>query len=940
MKKIIYLLSFFICYLASSQNETISALLKKSDFFYKKEIYDSAYTYAKRGLVVSQKTQNDSFIIKSCITLLFSTDKVMTEEQYDYFKLAESKAISIQNWKLLTDLYYTKGHILFNKKEMAPATLLFLKVDSIATTYNFKNETIVKAILDRSEISRRQFSYETTEIANDLQQQAMKIAKEIKSDAMINDIYLRMADMKGLMGEYPNAKRYTDSAFVYYKKVDDITKVYLAYQTYTNYYYAVNQIDSAKYTLEASIAYLHKKDRPERLGRAYVSYGTFFRKHKDNCAKAIIQYEKAKSIFDTIEYDKVNRRYMYLMDGMGICYATVGDYKKSSVFYKEAYEVKKTLVKKSNKDLTRNLETKYQSEKKAQEIVLLTTKNQLFEVEKRNQRNLLLTGLGVTTIAGVFFFFLYRNRQKTNQKLKELDTAKSTFFANISHEFRTPLTLIKGPVEDQLETGSLTAAQRKNLRVAKSNTQRLESLVDQLLALSKLESGNLKLQIQPGNLGQFISVQADAFSFITQEKGIAFRLDITEDTHLHWFDHDALEKVVFNLLGNAVKYTPQGGEISFYGARNGNYFEFSVINSGNYLSSDEQKNIFKRFYQTDSQNPGTGIGLALTKELIELHHGSIVVDSVSKGETKFSVRLPIKKESYTASEILSEVLQNIETKSASTPSNTIQNTISETQEFIETATSISEDTPILLIVDDHAAIRDYIGSLFENAYRIYKASNGIEGFEKAQQLIPDIIISDVMMPGEDGFNLTSKIKTTEVTTHIPVLLLTANTEDTLKIKGLETGADAYLTKPFNSIHLKATVANLIENRRKLQQRFAQEVILTPKEISVSSADELFLERLQKTMDEYITNSQFSIEAFSREMSVSRMQLHRKLKALTGQSTSEFLRTQRLKLAANLLKEGKILVSEVGYVVGFNDPSYFGKSFKKEFGCTPSEYSPK
>lgn len=607
-------------------------------------------------------------------------------------------------------------------------------------------------------------------------------------------------------------------------------------------------------------------------------------------------------------------------------YSGMGDYQKAFFYNEKAGRIKDSLQEIQSSEKIKEIEAIYQTESRDREIALLTSQNELVEQQKKSQRNVLLGGLGLTGFAGLFFFFLYRNRQKTNNKLKELDNAKSTFFANISHEFRTPLTLIKGPLEDQLSSDLISKNDRKNLQIAKTNTIRLESLVEQLLALSKLESGNLKLKIQPGNLPQFIAAQAAAFLFSSQEKHINFMVVVKEDSETDWFDQDALEKVLFNLLGNAIKYTKEGGEIEITGERKNDSYIFSVANSGESITESDQEKIFDRFYQTTDQNTGTGIGLSLTKELVELHKGSIEVKSTKQGINQFTVTVPIKKESFSASEILSEELQIKDT-----------NFVEHTEESTETNLIPSEDTPILLIVDDNREIRNYIGSIFESTYQIQTASNGKEGFETAINHIPDIVITDVTMPVEDGFSLTKKLKESEITSHIPIVLLTAKTEDSDKLEGIYSGADAYITKPFSSQLLKATLYNLLENRRKLQARFSQEVILLPKEIAVSSADELFLERLQKVIDTHLTSPDFNADSFSSEMAVSRMQLHRKLKAITGQSTSEFLKSQRLKLATHLLKTNKISISEVGYTVGFNDPSYFTRCFKQEYGCSPSEY---
>ena len=528
-----------------------------------------------------------------------------------------------------------------------------------------------------------------------------------------------------------------------------------------------------------------------------------------------------------------------------------------------------------------------------------------------------------------FYFYLKYKQNVAHNKLKaieEIDIAKSNFFANVSHELRTPLTLIKGPVEDQLASGKLTKNERKNLLNAQNNTQRMEALVEQLLALSKLESGIVKLKVQPGNLSKYIAAQAEAFSFSTHEKNIQYTIETSTNNGVDWFDRDIMETILFNLVGNAVKYTPEKKSITITGTKEGSYYSLKVENTGSYLSPEEQQKVFERFYQINEQISGTGIGLSLTKELIELHKGSISVASNKKGVTTFSVKIPVEKQFYETFEILTENQDSQEKPQFTSPS-----------EISKSEKLASEDAPILLIVDDAPEIRNYITSIFEGTYKVYAAINGAEGFSLAKKQIPDVIISDVMMPDKDGFTLTKELKEDPLTSHIPIILLTGKSKVTDKLAGLGIGADAYLTKPFSPQLVKATAENLIENRRKLQERFSQDATLRAKDISISSADEQFLNRLQEVIDKNITDPEFTTEDFSKAMLVSRMQLHRKLKALSGQSTTEFLRSQRLKLAANLLKNENSTVSEIAYKIGFNNASYFSTCFKKEFGCSASEY---
>ena len=573
------------------------------------------------------------------------------------------------------------------------------------------------------------------------------------------------------------------------------------------------------------------------------------------------------------------------------------------------------------------LETKYQTKEKEQEIALLKSQNETVEQQKRNQRNLLLGGIGITTIVGLFLFGLFRNRQKTNTKLKELDTAKSNFFANISHEFRTPLTLITNPIERTLEEDNLSDTKRQQFEMAKRNSDRLLSLVNQLLDLSKIDDGQLKLQIEKSNAIKCINALSESFTYTAKQKNINYNLNIKPYTKDVYFDKDALEKIVVNLISNAVKYTKEKGTISCDVFIKNDTLHLKVKNSSKGLSPTEIKNIFHRFYQTNEKNNGTGIGLALVKELVELHNGKIDVSSMPNEFTTFSVTLPVDKNSFKNDQFVTSQ------KDTSVVIPNIGKTISiEDEEFTDT------NQPILLLVEDNEDVRFLLKQTFEDTYNIITAPNGEKGIELALEHIPDLIISDIMMPIKDGIELTERLKNDERTSHIPIILLTAKAGDDNKLTGIKVGADDYITKPFNSKLLITKAEKLIENRRLLQQRYSQELVLYPKDISVTNIDEQFLEKVQTILDDNLLESSFSVTDFSEAAGMSRMQLHRKLKALTGLTTTEFIRSQRLKLAAKLLQTSDINISQVGYSVGFNDHSYFAKCFKDSYKCTPTEYA--
>ncbi|NCP60597.1 MAG: response regulator [Flavobacteriales bacterium] len=583
-----------------------------------------------------------------------------------------------------------------------------------------------------------------------------------------------------------------------------------------------------------------------------------------------------------------------------------------------------------NKKVLLDIETKYQTEKKEQEIALLKSEKALTAQKQKNQRNLLLGGLGITSIAGLFLFILYRNRQKTNNKLKELNTLKSNFFANISHEFRTPLTLISSPIDDILTHNSISDKNRQQFTVAKQNSERLLSLVNQLLDLSKIDAGQLKLHLQQNNVLQLISALSESFNHSATQKNIDLNLNIKQREENVWFDKDAVEKITVNLLSNALKYTPENGLVVCNAYIENHKLVLQVKNTGTGLTYEESNHIFDRFYQTNEQNQGTGIGLALVKELVELHKGTIEVTSTPNEWTTFNVTISVDKNSLKNATILStdEADSKIE-------SPIISSTIFEDDnEFVDS------ELPILLIVEDNNDLRHLLKQTFEEHYTVISAPNGKLGIELALETIPDLIISDIMMPEKDGITLTNDLKNDERSAHIPIILLTAKADVESKFTGIDTGADDYITKPFDKKLLVLKVEKLIESRKKLQARYSQEVILKPKDIAFTNLDELFLNKVQIVLDNQLVESSFSVEDFSKAVGMSRMQLHRKIKALTGLSASEFIRSQRLKLAAQLLKQSDINISQVGYSVGFNDHAYFSKCFKDTYKCTPTEYAKK
>ena len=549
-----------------------------------------------------------------------------------------------------------------------------------------------------------------------------------------------------------------------------------------------------------------------------------------------------------------------------------------------------------------------------------------------NLAQIIYVVLGILTIILIYRYFKWRWYVTTKlrlehaetKRLKKLDKFKSRLYSNLSHEFRTPLTLISGPIENQLNNPRLTAEDRNELNMIKRNSKRLLNLVDQLLDLSKLESGNYKLAVAQGNINTLLKQIIAAFEFKAREKTINYKIDL-HPLQNAYFDKDILEKVVTNLLSNATKYTPVNGDIFFNTKVHDGKLIISVVNTCNDLKKSEVSKLFKRYYQKDKNIDGVGVGLNLVKELCTLSHGNIVAHAITKNKIQFTVTLPIDQVYYSQHEI-----SNIDSATEITNAQLINLEIKP-----ESIGKTNKDKPILLIVEDDSDVRIFIASIFKNVYQVNLASNGKEGITMAKKLIPDIVISDVMMPKIDGIKLCKVLKGDEKTSHIPIILLTAKSGDESEIKGLKTGADDYIVKPFNSEKLKIKVETLIKLRKQLQKRYSASFELN--DIVSTSVDEKFFKKLKTVLDNNITNPDFNAEDLSKEMLMSRMQLHRKLKSLTSLSTSEFIRTERLKLAKTLLQQNNATISEIAYKVGFNSPSYFIKSFKSIYKCTPTEF---
>ena len=523
---------------------------------------------------------------------------------------------------------------------------------------------------------------------------------------------------------------------------------------------------------------------------------------------------------------------------------------------------------------------------------------------------------------------------------EDATNAKLQFFTNVSHEFRTPLTLIADPVDRMLESGELTDHQRDMMQIAKKNVNVLLRLVGDLLDFRKIQNGKMNMTFLRLNLSEFVKQWTEGFRSRAEKSGVKLSVDSGENIEISG-DIYKLERICYNLLSNALKYTPKGGEVALALKRKGeNEVEIIVKDNGVGIPKDEIAHVFDRFYQVRKNNAGgTGIGLALVEAFAKMHGGKAEVESeVGKGTT-FTVTLPIDQPGfeYTVVE-MPEKGESIDRNYSSTKSISSLEEVEKTPiEKMTSAEMVEADgqKPLLLVIDDNDDVRSYVSALLKDEYVVIQSADGKSGLERAVKEVPDLVICDVMMPVMDGLEFCKRLKQEVATSHIPVLMLTARTMEEQRAEGYEYGADAYITKPFNNKVLISRVRNLLENRKRLKSLFggADADIITQKP---TDADAKFMYQFRKLVQQRMGDSELNVEVIAAEMGLSRVQLYRKVKALTDASPVEMIRMSRLNRAKILLSKGDRNVSEVAYEVGFSSPSYFSKCYKDQFGHLPVE----
>lgn len=637
--------------------------------------------------------------------------------------------------------------------------------------------------------------------------------------------------------------------------------------------------------------------------------------------------------------DKSNRydRKLDIYRNLFEMYKAKSDYEEALKYHMLFTEVNDSIFSIENNRQIEELNARFETDKKEQEIRLL----QIDKQQAQTRNNLLIIIYILTFLLAVFIIYSFAMRHRKSlamlEKEKEIDRFKSTFFANISHEFRTPLTLIQGPVQKMLESEN-NLKKKQNLKLIQRSTVQLLRMVNQILDLAKIDAGKLELHATRMDIVKPLQRWVMSYHSLAETKNVQLNITISHEIIESHFDISALETIVNNLLSNALKYETKGGQVDVVvnveidKVSNQKKFKLEIKNYHSFIPASEIDKIFDRYHRVDKPEDlqdniqGTGIGLALVKELTDLHNGTINASSSQSEGTLFSFEMPLSgdatvvKEGAPDKQASSEHLQSI----------------SESIDSALLKENANTESDLILVIEDNSDVREFVSnSLKEAGYLVIQADDGKKGVETALKAIPDLIVSDVMMPEKDGYAVCNELKNDEKTNHIPIILLTAKASFESKLKGLETMADDYLVKPFNTSELLTRVNNLITLRKKLREKFSG-LLPSSSKSSNPSLDETFLQKVRKAINENLSDEKFSVELLSSAIGLSRSQLHRKLSAISGMNPNQFIRNYRLEKAMEMLRHNAATAAEIAYEVGFSSPAYFGKCFKEYFHLSPGE----
>ncbi|MEM8566634.1 MAG: tetratricopeptide repeat protein [Bacteroidota bacterium] len=889
--------------------------------------FDTAFYYYSQALKIKQDLNEPKLLAESLNNFgVLNRKQGRYDSALQYYHRALEISLSIQDSLLIGNYFNNIGLVHENKEEYAQAVDFHIKSLKIREALDDK-KGIAGSLNNIGIVYQRMDDHRQ---AIDYLAKSLEVKRDLGNKRLLASAFINLGVSYHGVGDYDKALLNIEQSLTLYQELGDVQSIASAYDN-------LSFIAQEKGDLSQAISY-QQQSLKERKNLGKIDDIVLSHSHMSRLYRESNDYERAKyHAWESYELARNSGSVENLQIStlqLSNIYEVLGELDKALEYHKIYTRQKDSLL---SVDMLKNvaeIKEKYESEKKEAEIA-----RQNLEVQRQNavikshstERVLLIGIVASILLVSILLFMNYRTKLRAREQLVEqnkvFERDRSRFFAGISHEFRTPLALITAPLSELRSKYGNDRDTLWILELIQRNSNRLLSLINQLLDLSKLEAGKLVLSVSKKDIISWSKLISASFESLATSREIQYKTQFPSSDFEIYFDEEKLEQVLINLLSNAFKYTVMNGEVRFLVSVSSQVVTFQVKNTGQKIPDTEKDKIFDRFYQsaTDNKGEGTGIGLALVKEFSELHHGSVRVYD-DEDWTVFEVCVPADDTAYTGDEKIESDVKAV-TKLVDKQSEGTINTFQDT--------TLTEDKPLVLVVEDNDDLRNYISYQLSGEFVVEQAMNGLEGVQLAQS-IPDLIITDLMMPEMDGIELLQVLRSEAKTRHIPIIMLTAKAEKESKIQGLNEGADHYLNKPFDSDELITRVRSLIIQRHRIKDHYYKEFLTAPSADDIVSVDDLFLKNAVKSLEKELDNHEFSVDQFARELAMSRAQLHRKLKAIIGCSTSEFIRHYRIKKANEFLKSGKGTVSEIAYSVGFNNLSYFTKSFKAVYKISPSE----
>jgi len=897
--------------------------------------FDSMRHVTRKGIALAQRTENDTLLAKFYNALGVSHEKVGVLDSAEYFYF---RALEVDP-SLKMAIYNNLGLAYIRKSDFGQS----IEYLEVALEEALRKDNINAQAVISNNIGMSHRSLGNNEKAKAYALRALALKEQLGDE---RGKLFPLTQLTTIELPPEEHKKYVDMALEQARKVGDpvferlfTAKAAEILSKEQKYEAALDMLIPVYEASKAANSY-DQNEVMRILAEAYYNYGQYA--NAERVAEEMKALAQSKNAID----EQQGARKL-LMD----IYKAQGKYEDALEIGTVFFLIRDSLSHQQNLDKLAAADAKLEDVEREKEIAFLNS-----EIEQKDIRRKWMIAVGLLLALILSLIIYYRNRrikaqtamiarekeaakklEMMNEKLKGLDQMKNRLFTNITHEFRTPLTVMLG-MAGQLESTTQEDKARRKLALIRRNGRSLLNLIKQMLDLSKIEDNKLKVSYVQGDVLPYIRYITESFHSLANAQNIMLRVVAKEAEIIMDYDPERIRQMLSNLLSNAIKYTPSGGKVKVEISTGGDAQKqllITVEDTGPGIPADDLPHIFDRFYQSDdsiARAGGTGIGLALTKELAKLLEGDVSVDSKVGEGTAFTLKLPITRSAVLAGEPLLDALEP-------------ELPMEETANAVPvTATPVSLQAPTLLIVEDNPDVVEYLADCLDGQYQLEYAFNGRLGIEKALEMIPDIIISDVMMPEKDGFELCDALKNDERTSHIPIVLLTAKADVESRISGLNKGADAYLAKPFHQGELIAVLAQLVELRARLQARYANipaEGLRAGEEDNVQkdefSMEDAFLKKATALIQEHIGDASFAVQEFSKALGMSYPVVHRKLSALTGYSPSLFIRSIRLNHAKELLRNSDHTISEIAYDCGFKDPKFFSRVFSKEFGQSPSAF---